>query len=178
MIDEPVCFLEGNGCKVFVHMGYHDALKTLVQSIVIEAAPALVWVALTEFGAGEKWRNADFETDWTIGVPFKITAKMGEQTYQDAGCVLRFDPPSVLEYTHWSRITGLPDTPESRSTIKMSLDPRGRTTLLTVEQQVPPSSVTHGAGWEIGPESGWKHWEFYWRVTLPVLKAVVERGSG
>ena len=153
-------------------------MKQITQSIVIEAAPALVWVALTGLDAGEKWRNASFKTDWTIGVPFEIMAEMGEKTYRDTGRVLRFEPPRVLEYTHWSRITGLPDTPESRSTIKISLDLRDQATLLTVDQQVPPSPVKQGTGWEIGPESGWKHWEFYWRVTLPVLKEVVERGSG
>ncbi len=153
-------------------------MKGITQSIVIEAAPGLVWAALTGLDAGEQWRNADFETDWTIGVPFEIMAKMGEKTHRDTGRVLRFEPPRVLEYSHWSSMTGLPDTPESRSTIKISLDPRDRVTLLTLEQQVPPSPVTRGTGWEIGPESGWKHWEFYWRVTLPVLKEVVERGSG
>lgn len=159
-------------------------MKAITQSIVIESTPGLVWVALTGPDAGEKWRNADFETDWAIGVPFEIMAKMGEKTYRDTGRVLRFEPPRVLEYSHWSCIAGLPDTPESRSNIKISLEPRDRATLLTVEQQVPPSPVTQGTGWargvewKIGPESGWKHWEFYWRVTLPVLKEVVERGSG
>ena len=152
-------------------------MKTVTQSIEIAATPELIWLALTEPSAGQKWRNADFNTDWTPGVPFEITAKVGEKQYRDKGTVLRFDPPKVLEYTYWSSIAGLPDTPDSRSTITISLDPRDETTLLTVEQQVPPSPVRRGKGWEIGPESGWKHVEFYWRITLPILKGVVERDA-
>ena len=152
-------------------------MKTVTQSIEIAATPELVWLALTEPSAGEKWRNADFKTDWTPGVPFEITAKVGEKQYRDQGTVLRFDPPKVLEYTYWSSLSGQPDTPDSRSTIKISLDPRDRATLLTVEHQVPPSPVKRGKDWEIGPESGWKHVEFYWRITLPILKGVLERAT-
>lgn len=152
-------------------------MKTVAQSIEIAATPELVWLALTNPNAGEKWRNADFKTDWAPGVPFEITAKIGEKQYRDRGLVLRFDPPKFLEYTYWSRLSGLPDTPDSRSIIRMSLDPRDGVTLLTVEQQVPPSPVKHGDGWEIGPESGWKHVEFYWRMTLPILKGAIERGA-
>jgi uncharacterized protein YndB with AHSA1/START domain len=152
-------------------------MKTITESIEIIAGPERVWRALTEARAGETWRNADFHTDWTPGVPFEITARVGEEQYRDKGLVLRFDPPKVLEYTYWSRLSGLADTPDSRSTIKMSLDPRGSATVLTVEQQVPPSPLERGKDWEIGPESGWKHVQFYWRITLPILKGVVERGA-
>src|SRR5262249_25511919 len=122
----------------------HRHLKVVTESIEIAAVPALVWLALTEPGAGHKWRNADFETDWIPNVPFDITARVGEKNYRDKGLVLRFDPPKVLEYTYWSRLSGLADTPDSRSTIKMSLDPREGATFLTVEQQVPPSPVKRG----------------------------------
>jgi hypothetical protein len=56
----------------------------------------------------------------------------------------------------------------------MTLVAEGTDTILTVEQQVPPSPVRRGKGWEIGEDSGWKHVAFYWRTTLPVLKRIVE----
>lgn len=34
-----------------------------------------------------------------------------------------------------------------------------------------------GQDWEIGPESGRNHVEFYWRSTLPILRRVVEQGA-
>lgn len=161
----------------FKVVGDDRPLQTITQSIEINAAPAQVWLALTEPGAGGKWRDAEFHTDWTPGVPFEITARVGEKKYRDKGLVVRFQPPTLLEYTYWSRVSGLPDTPECRSTIRMSLHPHNSATLLTVEHQVPPSPVKRGQGWEIGPESGWKHVQFYWRMTLPILKEVIERGT-
>jgi hypothetical protein len=56
----------------------------------------------------------------------------------------------------------------------MTLEVEGTDTTLTVEQQVSPSPVRRGKGWEIGEDSGWKHVAFYWRMTLPILKRIVE----
>jgi hypothetical protein len=56
----------------------------------------------------------------------------------------------------------------------MTLEIEGTDTTLTVEQQVPPSPVRRGKGREIGEDSGWQHVVFYWRMTLPILKRIVE----
>lgn len=117
---------------------------------------------------------ADFRTDWVAGSPIEIEAMIGDKRYRDKGQVLRIEPPSLLQYTYWSRVSGLPDQPQSYSTITLLLDAQGNETLLTVKQEVPPSPRRRGKGWEIGPESGLKHVEFYWRTTLPVLKSTVE----
>ena len=119
---------------------------------------------------------ADFRTDWAAGSLIEIDAVVGDTRYHDKGQVLRVEPPSLLQYTYWSRISGLPDRPHSYSTITMVLEARGNETLLTVKQEVPASPRRHGKGWEIGPEFGLKHVEFYWRTTLPILKSTVEGG--
>lgn len=146
-----------------------------MQSIEIAAKPRLVWVALTDASAGEKWRNANFNTDWLVGEHFEITANIGDKKYLDKGIVRIVDPPKTLEYGYWSSIGGLPDVPISYSIIRMTLEESDQGTLLTVEHQVPPSPVRRGKGWEIGPESAHKHVDFYWRMTLPVLKQAIER---
>lgn len=151
--------------------------EIVVQSIGIAAEPASVWSTLTDSRAGERWRNADFKTDWLPGSPIEIEAVIGEKRYRDKGRVLRAEPPALLQYTYWSRVSGLPDAPESHSIVTLSLVAKGNETLLTVEQQVPPSPERRGKGWVIGPQSGRKHVEFYWRMTLPVLKGVVEQGN-
>ena len=146
------------------------------QSISIAASPQQVWEALVHPGAAERWRSARFRTDWRVGEAIEIEATIGTKRYRDKGHVIDFDPPSLLRYTYWSRVSGLPDIPSSYSTITMSLEPQGGETILTVEQQVPPSPVRKGNGWEIGEESGRHHVAFYWRMTLPILKRVVEAG--
>ncbi|MBB4225636.1 SRPBCC domain-containing protein [Variovorax guangxiensis] len=148
--------------------------QTVQQSIRIAAEPRRVWAALTDPDAGERWRNAHFKTDWQPGSAIEIEAIIGTKRYRDKGQVVQAEPPSLLRYTYWSRVSGLPDVPESYSAITVTLEAEGTETVLTLTQQVPPSPARRGKGWEIGEDSGWSHVAFYWRVTLPILKRVVE----
>lgn len=151
---------------------------TVTQSVFITATPQRVWDVLTAPDAGARWRNAHFATDWTPGTPFAIEAMIGSKRYRDKGHVLRVEPPGLLEYSYWSRVSGLPDVAESYSVIAMVLESEGEGTVLTVSQSVPPSPVRRGKGWEIDESSGQKHVTFYWRVALPILKRAVEAGDG
>ncbi|MDP9606530.1 SRPBCC domain-containing protein [Variovorax sp. NFACC27] len=145
-----------------------------MQSIRIEAEPRDVWGALTDPDAGEKWRNAHFKTDWQPGSPIEIEAIIGTARYRDKGQVIQVRSPSLLQYTYWSRVSGLPDVPESYSSITITLEVEGAETVLRVSHQVPPSPLRRGKDWEIGEDSGWNHVAFYWRATLPILKRIVE----
>ncbi|MGY3531271.1 SRPBCC family protein [Bradyrhizobium embrapense] len=156
--------------------GAPRTLQSVTESIRIAAEPKHVWDAIIDPKAGETWRNAHFKTDWRIGAPIEIEAEIGSKRYRDKGRVLHVDPPSRLEYSYWSRVSGLPDVPQSYATIAMALAADGGETVLTVTQQVPPSPIRRGNGWEIGAESGARHVAFYWRMTLPRLKQAVEQG--
>ncbi|MES5487519.1 SRPBCC domain-containing protein [Bradyrhizobium sp. INPA03-11B] len=152
------------------------ALQSVTESIRIAADPKPVWAAIMDPNAGETWRNAHFRTDWQIGAPIEIEAEIGAKRYRDKGRVLCVEPPILLEYSYWSQVSGLPDVPQCYATITMTLAADGSDTVLTVTQQVPPSPIRRGNGWEIGADSGAKHVAFYWRMTLPRLKQAVEQG--
>lgn len=147
---------------------------TVAQSIEISAPPAHVWAMLVAPDAGTVWRGADFDTDWQVGSPIAIAAHIGTKTYRDKGEVLAFEPAERLGYSYWSRISGLPDTPEGRSIVTIRLTPQGDGTLLEVEQRVPPSPIRVVRGEAIGPETGEKHVLFYWRSTLNIIKQAAE----
>ncbi|WP_407149793.1 SRPBCC domain-containing protein [Bradyrhizobium sp. ORS 86] len=151
-----------------------SAFRSVTESIRIAAEPIHVWNAIVDPCAGETWRNAHFKTDWRIGAAIEIEAVIGARRYRDKGCVIDVEPPSRLAYSYWSRVSGLPDIPESYSTITMALEADGNETVLTVTQHVPPSPPRRGDGWEIGADSGAKHTAFYWRMALPRLKRIVE----
>lgn len=151
-------------------------LQTVTESVRIAAQPTQVWDAIMDPKAGETWRNAHFTTDWQIGAPIEIEAEIGAKRYRDKGRVIRIEPPMLLAYSYWSQVSGLPDVPQSYATVMMTLTIDGGETVLTVTQQVPPSPIRRRNGWEIGSESGAKHVAFYWRMTLPRLKQVVEQG--
>ena len=144
------------------------------QSILIQAEPVRVWEVLTDPALGEAWRGAIFDTDWRPGSRIDITALIGDERYRDRGQVLASEAPRLLSYTYWSRVSGLPDAPEGCSIVTIDLERNDSGTMVTVRQDVPPSPVTHGAGWVIDGTSGLKHVEFYWRMSLPRLKMVAE----
>lgn len=150
-------------------------LQTVTESIRIAAQPEQVWEAIVTPNAGKIWRNADFNTDWQVGAPIEIEAEIGAKRYRNKGSVLHVEAASRLAYSYWSQVSGLPDVPQSYATVTMTLAADGGETLLTVTQQVPPSPVRRGPGWEIGAESGAKHVAFYWRMALPRLKQAVEQ---
>jgi len=124
----------------------------ITQSIHIAAAPQEVWDAILDPDAGDKWRNAHFTTDWHAGSLIEIEAMIGEKRYRDKGRIVQIEPPSLLQYTYWSRISGLGDTPECYSTITIALEPEGAETILAVTQQVPASPVRQGK--RMGNRSG------------------------
>lgn len=147
---------------------------TVTQSIQIAATPDQVWQALTDRDTGRVWRSADYETDWQPGSAIAITAQIGPKRYRDKGTVLGVERPTRLVYEFLPRVSGLPDVPESYSVVGFLLVSRGDGTELTVTHTVPPSPVRKGRNFEIGPESGEKHVEFYWRSTLPLLRDLIE----
>ncbi|NEU98803.1 SRPBCC family protein [Bradyrhizobium uaiense] len=153
-----------------------SASQAITESIRIAAQPTQVWNAILDPKAGETWRNAHFTTDWQIGAAIEIEAEIGAKRYRDKGRVLHVEPPVRLAYSYWSQVSGLPDVPQSYATITLTLAADGGETVLTVTQQVPPSPIRRGNGWEIGADSGAKHVAFYWRMRLPRLKQVVEQG--
>lgn len=147
---------------------------TVTQSIEVAATPEAVWTALTDRESGRIWRSADYQTDWQPESPIAIVAQIGPKRYRDKGTVLAAERPYRLRYEFLPRVSGLPDVPESYSVVSFEIEPRGDGVNFTVTHTVPPSPVRKGRNFEIGPESGEKHVEFYWRSTLPLLRDVIE----
>lgn len=79
--------------------------------------------------------------------------------------MLVFEPPRHLAYSHWSPLSGEPDTPETRHRLDFTLEPRGDGTLVTLTQDRNPTEEArdHSAG--------------MWTTLLDGLQQVVE-GTG
>lgn len=141
--------------------------QRIEETIEIDAAPAAVWQALTDASAIPRWMcepGVDLEvvTDWTVGRPIVLRGHHHAR-FEDRGVVLQFDPPRRLVYTHLSSLSRLPDRPDSYSTLEFDLTPVAGRTALTLE--------IHG----FPLETIYKHLQFYWRGTLPILRDFVER---
>lgn len=140
-------------------------LHTIKRSVLIKAGNQVVWNVLTDPALMKEWlSDSDLEiySERKEGGHLLFKGDLHGVDYEDKGTLLIFDPGRVLRYTHLSKISNLPDLPENYSVITFYLESSSEGTHLRLEQT---NFVT---------ESIFKHWEFYWNVTLGLIKQVCE----
>jgi uncharacterized protein YndB with AHSA1/START domain len=136
---------------------------SLTSSIPIHAPIEDVWRAVTIPALIKQWFfGVDTETDWTVGSPLVHRGEYGGKPYEDRGEILQFDPPKLLVHTHWSDLSGKPDSPEHYQEVSWALAERNGATELTITERNLPSEE----GKAVSEES--------WRTVLENLKAVLE----
>ena len=134
--------------------------QTVNKTITIDAPASKVWDTLTNPELMKQWMaetDIDILTDWKVGHPFVIRGNLHGINFENTGIVLQFEPEKVLQYSHLSSLSRLPDRPESFSVIEFRLAPSEQQTALTLTLSRFPT------------ESIYKHLAFYWNVTLEVL---------
>ncbi|MBL8078067.1 MAG: SRPBCC domain-containing protein [Anaerolineales bacterium] len=141
--------------------------RTMNKTVTINASTAQVWHVLTTPDLMKKWMLTDVEieiiTDWKVGSPMSIRGNMNGKDFENTGQVLQFEPERILQYSHLSSLSRLPDVPESYSIIEFKLTPvENQTALALTVRNFPTESI-------------YKHLTFYWNVTLEVLKRLVEK---
>lgn len=141
--------------------------QVIEHSIVINALSADVWRALTDPGLMKRWMaepemRIEVITGWRVASPIVIKGSHHIH-FENKGTVLRFEPNSILQYTHLSSLSGLPDKSENYSTIEFQVAPIAEvSTSVTVRISHFPTESTR------------RHLDLYWRVTIQVLKRFVE----
>jgi uncharacterized protein YndB with AHSA1/START domain len=143
-------------------------IRVIENSVTIDAAPSAVWRALTDPELMKQWMaepvmRVEIFTDWKVGSPIIVKGHHNNVGFENKGTVLEFEPNSILRYSHLSSVSRLPDKAENYTVIEFRLArAEDDSTLLTVRTSNFPS------------ESIFKHWEFYWRVTIEVVKRFIE----
>lgn len=135
------------------------------KTVNIQAPAAVVWQALTDTAQVQQWMSATgvaIDTDWRTGSPIRISGTSNRVAFENHGTIILADEEKLLQYTHLSSLSRLPDVPESYSTLSFSLAPIDGHTMLTLRITGFPT------------ESIYKHLAFYWNVTLELLKQFVE----
>jgi uncharacterized protein YndB with AHSA1/START domain len=141
----------------------------IVRTVEIDAAPRVVWDALTNAGLMARWMaepevGVEVITDWVVGAPIVVRG-FHIVRFENTGTVLAFDPPRLLRYSHLSSLSRLPDHAESYAIVEFRVDPLDDRTALTVTLS------------NFATESIFKHLDFYWRGTMGVIKQFVEASS-
>lgn len=146
--------------------GYDPGMTDITTShqIDIAAPPERVWEALTTPDQISKWFfGVDTESDWQVGSPLIHRGEYNGQRYEDKGEILELDPPKRFVHTHWSPMSGLPDTPENGQRVTWTLEPIDDLTTLTVAEENLPSDEAKA----ISDKS--------WPQALRSLRELVER---
>ncbi len=143
--------------------------KTATRSILINAPASQVWAVLTDLDLVKQWHSPEgtayINTTWEVGSPILFEGMWHKIRLRDKGTVLQFQPEKTLQYSYYSKLSRLPDAPESYSVTELELTPQDNGTLLTV-------TLSHFA-----QESGYGHARFYWTTALHRIKQLVENGS-
>ena len=129
----------------------------------IDAPPAKVWDALVKPELIRQYMfGATVVSDWRVGSPIVWKGEWQGKKYEDKGVILEMQPQKRLRYSHYSPLSGLPETPENFHHVTIELAADGRQTAVQLSQDNNPT------------DEGRKHNEENWKKMLAGLKDVAE----
>jgi len=108
---------------------------TARSEITIHAPAAKVWDALTNPKLIKQYFfGTETKSTWKVGSQVLFKGKWQGKTYTDKGHILQNERNKVLQYTHWSSLSGIPDVPENYYTVTFRVYPGKGKTVLSVSQ--------------------------------------------
>src|SRR5918995_3751638 len=115
-------------------------------SVAIEAPADEVWRALTTPELIKQWFfGVETETDWEEGSPIVHRGEWQGKPYEDRGEIVRIEPPHLLVHTHWSDLSGKPDSPEHYQEVTWEVSERSEGSELTISERNLPSDEAKDA---------------------------------
>jgi len=132
-------------------------------SIEINASVENVWDALVNPQMIKKYLlGAEVVSDWKEGSSITFHGEYQGKTYNDKGVILKIEPNKILEYTHWSDLSGLPDVPENYHKVTCTLTKKNDHVILTLAQDKNKT------------EKEKEHSDQTWISVLSTIKKLVE----
>ena len=132
-------------------------------STTIDAPPAKVWDALVDPAAIKQYMfGTNVTSDFEEGSAITWKGEWEGKAYEDKGVIQKLEPNRRLQYTHFSPLAGLPDTPENYHTVTIDLSSDGARTNVALSQDNNPTDEER------------EHSEKNWRMMLEGLKKFVE----
>ena len=129
----------------------------------INASVDNIWDALTNPETIKKYMfGTTVTSDWKPGSNITWKGEWQGKAYEDKGEILQIKPRSLLQYTHFSPLTGEPDRPENYHTVTIRLIPDNGLTSVQLSQDNNKN------------EDARKHSENNWTMMLSELKKLLE----
>jgi uncharacterized protein YndB with AHSA1/START domain len=135
-------------------------------STTIAAPRGTVWNALVTPDTVKQYMfGATVISDWREGNPIVWKGEWQGKPFEDKGVILRLERERVLQYSHFSPLSGLPDAPDSYHTVTIELADAPPGTRVTLMQD------------NNSTEQARQHSEKNWQTMLDGLKKLLESGG-
>jgi uncharacterized protein YndB with AHSA1/START domain len=132
-------------------------------SVEVNAPAARVWDALVNPKIIRQYMfGTTVLSRWEEGSPITWKGEWKGKSYEDKGTILKMERGRLLEYSHYSPLSGLPDTPENHHTVTIELAERGRRTRVSLSQDNNANDQAR------------EHSEQNWKTMLEGLKKLLE----
>lgn len=141
-----------------------DSSLVAKASTTINAPASRVWEALTKPELIKQYLfDTEVISDWKVGSPITYKGEWQGKPFEDKGKILQFEPGHSLVSTHWSPLSGVPDSPENYHTVSYRLSEKDGKTEVTITQDNNAS------------EEEKMHSEQNWRQVLEGMKKMLEK---
>jgi uncharacterized protein YndB with AHSA1/START domain len=132
-------------------------------SVTVDAPVSKVWSALVEPDTIRQYMmGANVVTDWQEGSSIVWEGEWEGKAYRDKGTIVRNEPERLLQYSHFSPLSGEPDVPENYHMVTIALSDEGAGTKVTLTQDNNDSAEAQA------------HSEKNWTGMLEGLKKIVK----
>jgi len=136
---------------------------TAKATTTIDAPVSKVWQALINPEIIKQYLfNTDVISDWKVGSPITYKGEWEGKPFEDKGEILAIEPEKLLQSTHWSPLSGVPDSPENYHTVTYTLSDGKDGTEVTITQDNNAS------------EEEKSHSEKNWETVLNGMKKLLE----
>jgi len=133
-------------------------------SITVNVPTATIWESLVNPEIIKQYMfGTDVVSDWKEGSSIVWRGEWQGRKYEDKGTILNLERERLLQYSHFSPLSGLPDLPENYHTVTIQLSRDGQATLVSLSQDGNED------------EEAREHSERNWKMMLEGLKKLLEK---
>lgn len=139
--------------------------KKIQKTVQINATAANLWTLLTEPVFIKQWlaeEEIDVTSEGKVGGALIFHGDLHGIDYESRGTILESEPGKVFRYTYQSNLSKTAGIPADDAVIEFKLEPKDQQTELIL-------TCSH-----IATESIYGHLNFYWTVTLGLIKKLAE----
>jgi uncharacterized protein YndB with AHSA1/START domain len=134
--------------------------------ITVDAPVAKVWNAFVNPEIIKQYMfGAEVISNWIVGSSIIWRGEWQGKQYVDKGTILKMEKERMIQYSHYSPLSGKPDVPVNYHTVTVELSNKANQTVISLFQDNNAN------------EQAREHSEKNWKMMLEILKKLLEESS-